>query len=934
MKEHEEKGQPVQGCQMQAVPGNVPLDALGAVGISKRLLDDDLTLLWANDRYFCATGYSRAEYMARFPSAQQYYTDGEAGVQTLRRAVADARKMGADNVRCTLRMPLNGGGFRWVRVDGTITEEIVDGCRVLLSVVTDVDELVRRNRLCDQKMQYFEWMMEEYVGNIYISDMETYELLYLNRASCETLGRRQEDMLGRKCYEVIQGRTSPCPFCTNDRLTEDAFYEWEFYNPVLERTFMIKNRIVDWKGRRSRIELSHDMFSTEYKLAKKDREREAILSSIPGGFARLDARDRSTVLWYGARFLELIGYTQEQFENELHSQCSYVHPEDMVRAISVMDDIQESGQSALLEMRIITHDGETKLLTMTLHYIGGEDSWDGIPSFYSVGIDVTRERAELERQRRALEDAYQTARVASAAKTNFLSTMSHDIRTPMNAIMGMAAIAQANLASPERVRDCLNKINVSSRHLLSLINEVLDMSRIESGKIDLVPEAVDLSELIENVANMCKPLVEEKKQELKIHVGQVKHEQIVADGDRLQQVFMNLLSNAVKYTPEGGLISMVINELPSLTPDRGRYEFVFTDNGIGMREDFIPHIFEPFSRAEDSRISKVQGTGLGMAIAENIVQMMNGSILVKSELGKGSQFTVSIPLELQQGEELHEEELAGLPVLVVDDDQMVCENAAMLLDELGMRGFWVLSGAEAVARVQAAHDQRDDFFAVILDWKMPGMDGLETLRAIRGQLREDVPIIIISAYDYSSIEEEFIRAGADAFITKPLFKSKMLHVLQLFLENGSLQASGAQPDEPEHSLLGKRILLAEDNELNREIAVELLQMQGIVVEAAENGAEAVEMFRASAPGYYTAILMDIQMPVMNGYEATSAIRSLDRADAREIPILALTANVFVSDIGQAQSCGMNDHIAKPINVERLIEVLQKWIGTSNEAEKC
>ena len=733
-----------------------------------------------------------------------------------------------------------------------------------------------------------------------------------------------KDVLGRKCYEVIQGRTSPCPFCTNHLLTETEFYEWEFFNPTLERTFLIKNRIVNWEGRRARIELSHDMYSTEYKLAKKDREREALLRSIPGGFARIDARDARTILWHGGGFLDLVGYTEEEYENKVHTQGDYIHPDDLQRVTEVMQNSKKPGQDTAVEGRIITRDGTIKTLTMTYSYVSGEDSWDGIPSFYSVGIDITQERAEQQRQRRALEDAYQAAQVASEAKTNFLSSMSHDIRTPMNAIMGMASIAQAHLDAPDKVQDCLRKINVSSRHLLSLINEVLDMSKIESGKIDLSYETVDLSVLVQNVMDICRPLIAEKKLDLQISVGLVRHENVVTDGDRLQQVLMNLLSNAVKYTPEGGTVSLRINELSSAMPNKGQYEFIVTDNGIGMAPEFLPHLFEPFSRAEDSRISKIQGTGLGMAITENIVRMMNGTISVQSKPGYGTRFTVSLPLEQENKEDHHEKELAGLPVLVVDDDQVVCESATALLNELGMRGYWVLTGREAVRCVGEARDRRDDFFAVILDWKMPEMDGLETLKALRHTMGPDVPIIIISAYDYSNVEEAFLQAGADAFITKPLFKSKMLHVLQLFCSS-ERQEAAPLAEEAEATLAGKRLLLAEDNDLNREIAVELLEMQGIAVDAVENGRRAVEVFEASIPGHYAAILMDIQMPEMDGYQATGAIRALDRYDAGTIPILALTANAFATDVGKARSVGMNDHIAKPIDVDRLMETLQKWM---------
>ena len=670
------------------------------------------------------------------------------------------------------------------------------------------------------------------------------------------------------------------------------------------------------------------MYSTEYKLAKKDKERATLVKSIPGGFVRLDARDLSHILWYGADFLSIIGYTEEQFEQELDSRCTYLHPADFARIEPLLKELKErnaTGQSVITEARLITRSGEMKYLTMTLCYARGEDCWDGIPSIYSVGIDVTREREEQERQRKALEEAYETSRVASAAKTNFLSSMSHDIRTPMNAIMGMGIIAQANLNAPDKVRDCLDKINVSSRHLLNLLNEILDMSKIESGKIDLIAEVVEFPKLLQDVMDICQPLLAEKHQEFEVSAAGVRHEKVVADGSRLQQIFINLLSNAIKYTPRGGKIGLKIQEMPAALANQGQYEFIFTDTGIGMTEAFLPHIFEPFTRAEDSRISQTQGTGLGMAITENIVRMMNGTIEVKSEWGVGSQFIVSLPLMLDEEEEANAPELSGLPVLIADNDQIVCESATALLKELGVLACWVLSGPEAIERVLAAHEHGKDFFAVILDWKMPGMSGLETVKIIRDKLGRDIPIIIISAYDYSDIEEEFKRAGADAFLTKPLFKSKMLHILQTLCRSRVSEPVALPPQEHPADLAGKRILLVKDNALNREIAVELLHMHGLRVDAAENGQSAVEIFQGSAPGDYDCILMDIQMPVMDGYEATTLIRALNREDAQTIPILALTADVFAANLGKAHSVGMNDHITKPIHIERLLESLRSWM---------
>ncbi len=903
------------------------MEALRA-GVICCLLDDSLTILWGNSSFFNMAGYTKEGFHSLFCSLKQFYAEFPDEFAAIRQAAEQASAQGGSDLSLTVRMPRQAGSFSWVRLLGTVIEDPETGGRMLQAELTEVGDLIAAEEeqalLYRRQRNYFRSVLDTYEGNAYISDMETYELLYLNQTSCKVLGAQAHQFLGRKCYEVIQGRTSPCPFCTNDKLCSEEFYNWEFYNPTLERTFIIKDLEIRWEGRRARLELSHDSFSAEYKLAKKDQERDALLNSVHGGFARVDARDMRTVLWYGGDFLDLIGYTKEQFEQELHSKCTYVYPDDIDYAEEVMKRSRENGEATAVERRIVARDGTVKIVSITFRYVSAEDSWDGIPSFYSVGLDMTRERQEQNRQRQALEDACQAARIASDAKTNFLASMSHDIRTPMNAIIGMSVIAKANLHSPEKMQDCLGKINIASRHLLNIINEVLDMSKIESGKIDLTPEEVSLPDLIEDVMEVFRPLAAEKHQTLQINADRVRHEKVVTDGGRLQQVLVNLLSNAVKYTPSGGTVGLRVQEAPSFAKGKGQYSFLVTDSGIGMSGDFIPHLFEPFSRADEVRIRSIQGTGLGLAITQNIVRMMNGTIEVKSEPGEGSQFIVNVSFDLCEEEEIDDAMLAGLPVLVVDDDQIICESASEILNELGMRSSWVLSGREAVSRVVMAHKTADDFFAVILDWMMPDMDGLETLKLIRQKVGKDVPIIIVSAYDYSEIEDKFRLAGADAFITKPLFKSKMVHTFHKFCRQDRSNTQAAA--ERRHtSIEGKRLLLAEDNELNREIAVELLNMHGLLADTAENGRIAVEKFKASAPGEYDCILMDIQMPVMNGYQASQMIRELEREDARSIPILALTANAFASDVGKAHSAGMNDHISKPIDVKQLIETMERWM---------
>ncbi|MDD5804300.1 MAG: response regulator [Clostridia bacterium] len=540
--------------------------------------------------------------------------------------------------------------------------------------------------------------------------------------------------------------------------------------------------------------------------------------------------------------------------------------------------------------------------------------------------DITEEKMVEIQSRKALREAYEAAERASKAKTEFLSNMSHDIRTPMNAIVGMTAIAGANIENQDRVVDCLGKITQSSRHLLSLINEVLDMSRIESGKIALVEEEFNLSDLCDNLVSLTKAQTDLHHHEFNIRINRIEHEDVCGDSMRIQQLVTNILSNAVKYTPDGGRIEFTIRELPTNSTGLGCYEFVVQDNGIGMTEEFQKVMFEPFTRADDKRTSKIQGTGLGMAIARNFARMMNGDIKVESAPGKGSKFTITIFLKQQNKEIKAIDELINLPVLVVDDDRDCCENTVALLNEIGIDGEWVTSGAEAVARTTERYERDDNYFAVIIDWKMPGMDGIETTRQIRKKVGNDVTIIILSAYDYAEIEQEAREAGVDEFIAKPLFRSRLTATLKNIIQGKpSAAARHYLEDISNCDYTGKRVLLVEDNDLNREIAQEIIGMTGAIVETAENGKDAVGMMTAANEGYYDLVFMDIQMPVMNGYEATAAIRSLHRPDGKEIPIVVMTANAFAEDILLAKNAGMNEHIAKPLDMTRLRDVMRRWL---------
>ena len=545
-----------------------------------------------------------------------------------------------------------------------------------------------------------------------------------------------------------------------------------------------------------------------------------------------------------------------------------------------------------------------------------------------VGTRNVDDLIKKERQQEmALQAAYDAAETANKAKTEFLSNMSHDIRTPMNGIIGMTAIAATHLDDKERVRDSLQKISLASKHMLSLINEVLDMSKIESGKVDLIEEEFNLSNLIDNLLSMTNEQISKHHHELSVNISGVTHEDVIGDSLRIQKVFTNLMSNAVKYTPDGGKICLSITEKPSDHAKVGCYEFIFEDNGIGMSEEFMEQIFEPFARASDSRVHKIQGTGLGMPISRNIVRMMGGDIKVESKLNVGSRFTVTIYLKLQDAEEIRHDKFIDLNVLVADDDKLSLESCCGMLEDLGMKADGVSSGAEAVEYVLVRHQKKQDYFACIIDWKMPDMDGIATTRAIRKAVGNDVPIIIISAYDWSDIEQEARAAGANAFISKPLFRSRLEKTFSSLVGEDEQTEQGIPLIEMSSlELSGKRVLLAEDNDLNAEIAMEILGMTGLSVERAVDGKIAVDMISACEDGYYDLIFMDIQMPQMNGYDATRAIRAMERSYCKQIPIIAMTANAFAEDVQAAKTVGMNEHIAKPLDIKVLAKTLNRWLG--------
>ena len=611
---------------------------------------------------------------------------------------------------------------------------------------------------------------------------------------------------------------------------------------------------------------------------------------------------------------KLLGFTVEQIRKDIYV-LGKLHPRDSENPKkNYLEGIQTSEQKEW--------DFEY------VHQKTGEQRWFHI---VAMGSEVNRkkkyilvmsDRTSDRNMNQALSEAVRAAETANRAKSNFLSNMSHDIRTPMNAIIGFTTLAVSNIDDKKRVRDYLGKILSSSNHLLSLINDILDMSRIESGKIHLEETEVSLSDVLHDLKTIISGQIHAKQMELYMDAMDVTNEDVYCDKTRLNQILLNLLSNAVKFTPAGGTVSVRIRQCPGTQKGSGLYEIRVKDNGIGMSQEFVKKIFSPFERERTSTVSRTQGTGLGMAITKNIVNMMGGTIEVHTEQGKGTEFIVRLPFRIQSEHQRIEKiaELEGLKALVVDDDFNTCDSVTKMLVRVGMRSEWTLSGKEAVLRARQSMELGDAFHAYIIDWRLPDMNGIEVTRQIRS-LGDDTPIIILTAYDWSDIEVEARAAGVTAFCAKPMFMSDIRNTLMSAI--GQKLAEDTILPSVDSDFRGRCILLVEDNELNSEIAVEILNEYGFLVDTAENGVEAVQKVRNSTPGNYDLVLMDVQMPVMNGYEATKQIRALDDPALAGITILAMTANAFDEDRKKALKCGMDGFLSKPIVIEELISILQK-----------
>ncbi len=887
-----------------------------------------------------------------FPNTMQAWeecihpNDKERAIAALNQAFAD--KTGQTKYDIEYRMQLADGSYRWFRDSAAITRRLdgtayrAAGIFVDIQQRKDTQHKVRRidtfhraytagnlgEYYVDLKRNHFEALKEDNAltslesCSTWDNLVETYLDQYVCAQDREAVARVfDRDYIAQKLAEGNREVSKECSITLNGETRWVRNVVFRDDTGDTNRYAMILMRdITDAKNENARLkELAAQNENLDmlvrgtvrlvdrYAMCDLEHDRYRFYSRLPGDTPYAPFGTYQELIAHAAALYKALA--QDQTLEQL------LAPERIRSVIKTPDDIYR--------FEYCTKD-EKQFKTMAITPL----SWqNGVAEKVLWTVqDVTQEKLEEMRSRKALKEAYDAANRASRAKTEFLSNMSHDIRTPMNAIIGMTAIAGANISKPDRVADCLGKITQASRHLLSLINEVLDMSRIESGKIALTEEEFNLCDLVDNLITLTKGAADEHHHTFDVTINRIEHEDVRGDSMRIQQLVTNILSNAIKYTPDGGHITFRLSEQPSTSAGLGCYQFIVEDNGIGMTPEFQQVMFDPFTRADDKRTTKVQGTGLGMAIARNFATMMGGDIKVESAPGKGSKFICTIFLKLQNREVAPIQELINLPVLVVDDDQDCCETTTALLQEIGIDGEWVTTDAEAVERAEQRMQTGNNYFAIIIDWQMPGMNGIETTRRIRQKVGKDVTIIILSAYDYTDIEQEARAAGVDEFIAKPLFRSRLTAVLKNVLDDRPEKAAkNALNGIAASDYTGKRILLVEDNELNREIACEIIGMSGAAIETAENGQIAVDKFAAAPVGYYNLVFMDIQMPVMNGYEATAAIRSLPKADAAQVPIIAMTANAFAEDVQLAKNAGMNEHAAKPLDVNRLCEILHRWL---------
>ena len=891
----------------------------------------------------------------------EFYTESGLGrynflSEELTGPVISTEKPDGVKKQAVLAMPVDNIVFQGARIEACFIQLDIEAILSSLAVQTDYNEsywsLYHRNGddLTNNdfgNLQAGKNILTE-LANADIYDGFSYEQLADDFANGKKgqISFNYNGMQDNLCYIPVEGTNWMLTVLIQDNVITDQINSvssammhrsmFQIAVTVLVMLFVFSMLIMQTR-KNARVLLEQekadgDKIRAAYAQIEKERmAMDNIHTAMGSGLWSMEFNEKAeiTSCTWSDVFRRMVGYeSEEEFPNRIESWINLLYEEDKDQIIQeYWDTVMDYTGEKTYDVEYRLHTGKAGL--RWFHAAGRlSRREDGSPiNFTGLFVDIDDEKKmeeQLERQKIDLEDALAAAQHANRAKTTFLNNMSHDIRTPMNAIIGFTSLAAAHIDNTEKVKDYLAKITTSSNHLLSLINDVLDMSRIESGKVKIEEKEASLPEIMHDLKTIVQADVASKQLEFYIDTADVVNEHVMCDKLRLNQVLLNLLSNAMKFTKPGGLVGVRIIQKGNAPEGWASYEFEIKDSGIGMSKEFLEHVFEPFERERTSTVSGIQGTGLGMAITKNIVDMMNGTISVESEEGKGSTFTVALQFRICAGSVRQEviPELNELRALVADDDFNTCSSVTKMLSVIGMRPDWTTSGKEAVLRVQLAIEQGDEYAAYIIDWLMPDMNGVEVVRRIRGVIGEDTPIIILTAYDWSDIEQEAREAGVTAFCSKPIFLSELREILEAPFVLKSKEETEKEPV----SFEGKKILLVEDNELNQEIAVEILGESGFSVEVADDGAIAVEKMCKAVHGQYDLILMDIQMPKMDGYEATRQIRAMEDPEIANIPIIAMTANAFEEDKKEALKAGMNGHIAKPIDIPVLMEVLQEILN--------
>ncbi len=673
-----------------------------------------------------------------------------------------------------------------------------------------------------------------------------------------------------------------------------------------------------------------ELWAKNGELLQKELFTDSMMNNMPSGYHRCEAKEGCPFIFVGKHFESIVGWTKEEIEKDFDNlYANLIWPEDADSMTTYSDMVQMIGKGNSYSTDIYRMKkkggGYIWVLDSTMFVDLGEDSY-----FQATIADITSFVESEHMQQKKLEEAMLRVEEANNAKTQFLSSMSHDIRTPMNAIIGMTTLASKHLEDQEYMKNCLNKMALASNHLLTLINDVLDISKVESGKMSLNPIVFSLADTVTNLVNIVRQQISGKGQKFDVRVHNIKKEYLFADELRLNQIFINILSNAVKYTPEGGTISLDLREeFIAGVSDKVRVVYIVEDSGMGMSKEFQSHMYDSFSRANSDNYGDIQGTGLGLTISKTMVELMNGTIECESEVGKGSKFTVTIELPIAE-KIMDDLILPPMEVLLVDDDEVFLESAASTLNEMGISADCVNNGLDAIEKSVDRHNKGNDYPVIIVDWQMPGMNGIETIRQIRAKVGYTVSIIVISAYEWHDIEMLAKEAGADGFISKPFFPSNVYENMTRILGIKTDAHTEQELDTWGPNIAGMNILVAEDNDINWEIAEEILGLYRISAVRAENGQKCYEMLNASKDGEFDLVLMDIKMPVWDGYEATTAIRKSHREYVKNIPVVAMTADAFSEDIQRCKDVGMNGHIAKPLNINNLVAVLEAEYQKSSD----